>query len=331
MRKLSRRYFLACSSCLAGLAFEELTAARATWAKLAVFGGASVWTVAPPNINFPAKPRDRLAVASWPFRAYIESPTNQWARKKTQEPGMDLKDFAAMVVKRFNLHNIEPLAEHFRSVDTAYVQEFREAVEKAGSHVIDLPAGGRDSYYDPDPVKRKAAVESGKKWVDVARALGSPSIRTHIAGARGVSPDVERTAESLTQLADYGAGKNVLITLENDDLRTEDAFFLVKVIEKANHPWLRALPDFCNSMLSGSAEFNYSAVAALFKDAYSIAHMKDAEVGDNGKVYTVDVARTFAIAKQAGYRGYFSMEWEGKGDPYEGTQKLIEESLKCLT
>jgi len=105
MRKLSRRYFLACSSCLAGLAFEELTAARATWAKLAVFGGASVWTVAPPNINFPTKPRDRLAVASWPFRAYIESPTNQWARK-TQEPGMDLKDFAAVVVKRFNLHNI---------------------------------------------------------------------------------------------------------------------------------------------------------------------------------------------------------------------------------
>jgi len=77
MRKLSRRYFLACSSCLAGLAFEELTAARS---KLAVFGGASVWTVAPPNINFPTKPRDRLAVASWPFRAYIESPTNQWAR-----------------------------------------------------------------------------------------------------------------------------------------------------------------------------------------------------------------------------------------------------------
>jgi sugar phosphate isomerase/epimerase len=58
--------------------------------------------------------------------------------------------------------------------------------------------------------------------------------------------------------------------------------------------------------------------------------VKDSEV-DNGKVFRVDVAKTFAIAKQAGYRGYFSMEWEGEGEPYEGTRKLIEASLKYLS
>jgi len=55
--------------------------------------------------------------------------------------------------------------------------------------------------------------------------------------------------------------------------------------------------------------------------------VKDSEV-DNGKVFRVSMARTFAIAKAAGYRGYFSMEFEGQGGPYEGTQKLLDQSLK---
>jgi sugar phosphate isomerase/epimerase len=280
-------------------------------------------------MKFPTAARERLAVSSWPFREFIDSPTNRWARKP-HEPGMDLKEFPAMVVKRFDVRNIEPLNDHFRSTDATYVREFGEAVERASARVINIPVGGQRSYYDPDLVKRRLAVDFGKKWVDIAAALGSPSIRTHIAGTHGTRPDVDRTAESLSRLADYGAAKNVLINLENDDLKSEDAFFLVQVIAKANHPWLRALPDFCNSMLSGNAEFNYKAMQALFKDAFNIAHMKDSEVGDRGMLYTIDVARTFGIARDAGYHGYFSMEWEGRGEPYAGTQRLIQETLKYL-
>jgi hypothetical protein len=42
------------------------------------------------------------------------------------------------------------------------------------------------------------------------------------------------------------------------------------------------------------------------------------------------VAKCFEIAKASGYRGFFSMEWEGAGEPYAGTQKLIDLSLKYL-
>ena len=103
----------------------------------------------------------------------------------------------------------------------------------------------------------------------------------------------------------------------------------MKVIEKVNSPNLRALPDFCNSMLSGNEKFNYEAVAAMFHHATNICHVKDSETPD-GKVVRVDVPRTFAIAKQAGYRGYFSMEWEGPGEPYEGTASLIKQTLAAL-
>ncbi len=316
MHKTSRRKF-----------FEDSLAAAAG---LAALGGIQNAFCSGPDLKFPTQPHDRLAVASWPFRAFIESPTNRWARHPNQ-PGMDLKNFATLVVKRFGVYNIEPLGEHFRSTDPAYLSEFCEAVEKAGAHVVDIPAGVAASFYDPDSSNRKQAVENGKKWVDVAVALGSPSIRVGVQGVRKVSPDVDRAAESIAQLAAYGAEKSVLVNLENDNLVSEDAFFLVKVLEKVNNPYLHALPDFCNSMLSGDEQFNYAAVTAMFKHAYNISHVKDSEVDDNGKLFTVDVGRTFGIARASGYRGYFSMEWEGRGGPYEGTQKLIDLSLKYLT
>jgi len=321
MKPLSRRDFLSESS---------LAVATAVAARLGLGTGRGLLAArtSEPHRDFPTQPRDRLAVASWPFRAFIESPTNH--DRDPKKPGMDLKQFPAMVVERFNLHNIEPLGDHFASTKPSYLSEFREAIAKAGSHAVDLPCGGHHSFYDPDAAKRRQSVEDAKKWVDVAVAIGSPSIRAHVAGVHGVKPDVDRAGQSLRQLADYGAEKNVIVNLENDDLLTEDAFFIVQVIEKVNHPWLHALPDFCNSMMTGNADFNYRAVTAMFKHAYNIAHMKDEE-GDDGKWYTIDVARTFAIAKDAGYRGYFSMEWEGNGEPYAGTQRLIDESLKNLT
>jgi sugar phosphate isomerase/epimerase len=273
-----------------------------------------------PDIHFPAAPRDRLAVASYPFRNFMDRPGHA---------GIKLTDFAAMVVEKYGIHNIEPLSNHFSSTDPAYLEELRRAVEQAHSHIVNIPTSVGASLYDPDPTHRDKAVANSKKWVDVAVAIGSPSIRVHIQGARGVSPDVGRASESLKQVAEYGAAKNIMINLENDDLDTEDAFFLVKVIDAVNTPWLRGLPDFGNSMMKGDEDFNYRAVEAMFRHAYNISHVKDSEV-DNGKVFRVSMAKTFGIAKAAGYRGYFSMEFEGEGGPYEGTQKLLDESLKDL-
>lgn len=273
-----------------------------------------------PAIHFPTAPRERLAVASYPFRTFMDRPGH---------PGIKLTDFAAMVVEKFGLHNIEPLSQHFPSTEPAYLDELRKAVEHAHSHIVNIPASVGASLYDPDAARRDKAIAGSRKWVDVAAALGSPSIRVHIQGARGTPPDAGRAAESLHQVADYGASRNVVINLENDDLDTEDAFFLAKVIDAVASPWLHALPDFGNSMMKGDEAFNYKAVEAMFRRAYNISHVKDSEV-DNGKVFRVSMAKTFGIAKAAGYRGYFSMEFEGEGGPYEGTQKLIDESLANL-
>ena len=282
-----------------------------------------------PHIDFPTAPRERISVASYPFRMFIEAPGNRSRDAKLK--GFPLLQFPAEVVEKFGVHGIEPLAQHFASTDQAYLEKFRGAVEKAKVRIVNIPTHVRPSFYDPDASVRQQSVTDSKKWIDVAVAVGSPGVRPHINGSKASKPDVDRAAESLRKVADYAAEKNVVVTLENDDPDTEDAFFIAKVIDAVNHPYLRALPDFANSVLKGDLDFNYRAMKEMFARAYNISHVKDGEADDNGKILNIDIEKTFEIAKAANYRGFYSMEYDAPGDPYEPTKKLIELTLQNIS
>jgi sugar phosphate isomerase/epimerase len=323
MKKVTRRSLLRSSAVAAGAGF--ITQA----APLTLLRAANAFAENQPKLQFPTAPRERLSIASWPFRAEIESPTNEYRDKS--KPGMDLKDFAAKVRERFHVPGVEPLSTHFPSTDDRYLKTFREAIDNASVHVVDIPVDNEISFYDPDVAARKQAVQQCKHWVDVALVLGSPSLRTSIADAKNAKPNVDLTAESLRALVDYAASKNVVINLENDNPVSEDPTFLIAVLSEVNHPYLHALPDFCNSMAnSNSEQFNDKTLTMLFPHAYNICHVKDSEVGDNNKVARVDLKHIFTILKASNYRGYCSMEWEGPEDPYVGTERLIAASLANL-
>lgn len=314
MRSISRRGFL--------------KGAAAGGAGFAALGrGASVFAAAEPHIHFPTSPRARLSVTPWPFRADIESPTNHDRNPKL--PGMDLKDFAAMVAEKFDIHNINPLSWHFSSTSSGYISAFRQAVEKAGSHIVGLGLGG-GNFYSPDATARQRSVEHAKKWIDIAVEIGSPSVRPAIDAPHSVKPNVDYCALSYGALAEYGARKNIVVNMENDDPYTQDPFFTVAVIKKVRNPYLRSLPDFGNSAVKGPA-FNARALTAMFAHAYNMSHVKNAVSGDHGKVFKVDFNRIFGIAKASGYRGWYSMEYDTDfGDPYAGTRLLIKETLARL-
>ena len=285
---------------------------------------ASRLRAAVPRANFPSEPRQRLSVSTYPFRSVIKS-----AHRRTTESAnatLTLEEFAASIPDRFGVHGIEPWSPHFESTEPEYVKGLGAAFQKVGVRVVDIPVDAAVQPCSPDAERRKASLDSWRGWVDVAVTLGSPSIRVHLPE----NANDDCVLVMLNRLVEYGTQRRVVINLENDDPKSEEAFRVVKVIEKINSPWLHALPDFCNSRLVGDEEYTYRALTAMFAHAFNISHVKDEE-SDEGKVYRVDVARVFAIAKKANYRGYFSMEWEGRGDPYEGTKRLLQQSLQNLS
>ena len=287
-----------------------------------------------PSIKFPTSPRDRVAVAAYPFREYIVGWKGWDGKTPSTVPAsqqMELKDFAAHVAEKFNVHHIEPWSPIFPSTNPKYLDQFRAAVEKAHSSIVDIAVDGGYSQYSTDPGVREKAVKASNDWIDVGVALGSPSIRTHIDGAKDSKPDVGRCADTLSHVAEYAAKKNIVVALENDNPVSEDPFFIVQVIHKVNSPWLRALPDFGNSLAAHDEQFQDRAMEAMFAHAYGICHVKDGEVDDQGKASHVDLAKTFTTLKNHGYKGYCSIEYDAPGDPYKPTAALIEATIKYLS
>ena len=305
-------------------------AAAGAWLWPGLARGASL----EPSVKFPSAPRERVAVAAYPFREFIVGWKGWDGNSSSSVPKaqqIELKDFAAHVAAKFNVHHIEPWSRVFPSTDPKYLEQFRAAVEKAGSAVVDIAADEEYSQYSVDAGVREQAVDRSKKWIDVGVALGSPSVRTHVHQAKDSKPDVGRAADTLLRVSEYAAKKNVVVHLENDDPVSEDPFFLVQVVEKVNSPWVRALPDFGNTVAAHDEDFAYRAIDAMFAHAYGICHVKAGGVNDAGKVVPVDLARTFAVLKKHGYKGYCSMEFDEPGDPYKATAELVEKTVGFLS
>jgi sugar phosphate isomerase/epimerase len=203
-------------------------------------------------------------------------------------------------------------------------------VNKAGAGIANIAVDGEDSPYSADRDQRDRAIAFSKRWIDVAAVIGSPSVRTNIPEAKDAKPDLDRLAESLRRVVEYAATKNVVVHLENDNPLSEDPFFLVQVIEKVNSRWLHALPDFGNTLNARDEDYAYRAIDAMFAHAYGICHVKDGEVNRQGKTTRVDLARTFAILKKHGYKGYCSIEYDSPGDPYKPTAELVEKTVGFL-
>jgi len=282
-----------------------------------------------PDLQFPSAPRDRIAIASYPFRDVIagahEKPYPSTISK------MDLKNFVVFVKSKFNINKIEPWSEHFRSLDAKYLNDLRSIVEKSGGAIINIAVDGEHSPFAVDKAEREKAIVFSKQWIDVAVSVGSPSVRTNMPPAKDSKPDLDRAAESLLRVAEYGAAKNILVNLENDNPLSEDPFFIVSVIEKVNNPWLHTNPDFANTLATGKTEYAYKGIAEMFKHAYSICHVKAMEADEKGQLVHVDLAKTFGILKSSNYKGYCSMEFDSPGDAYQGTSDLIEKTVQYLS
>ena len=280
---------------------------------------------AEPSFPFPTDPKHRLSVSTYPFRDVIAP----GGKKHSDKPAMTLPEFAATIVDKFGVYGIEPWSVHIHSTEPDHIHSLREAFDKAQLQVVNIPCDVNVRACGT-PEQQKTAQETWHKWVDAASILNSPSIRIHVEPPKN-GDYLPMAVDALKRIADYGAQKNIVLNMENDDPRSEDPERILKMIEAVNSPWVRSLPDFCNSMqIHDDQDYNAKELSELFPHAYNISHVKDVEIV-GGKPLTVDVDRIFTIAKSAGYKGFFSMEAEGSLDPYEGSSKLIAAALKNLS
>jgi sugar phosphate isomerase/epimerase len=211
------------------------------------------------------------------------------------------------------------------------LQELRSRLLGAHSHLINIPVDIEEIWTqgglsDPDKEIREAAISASKKWIDIAAKVGSRAVRCDPGKMQ--PKKLALTVESYKVLAAYGRSKGVQVIIENHGgAGSEHPEELVALFRRAGSNLLGALPDFGNFPDQPTRE---KGLALLFPYARVVCHAKGLEIDSSGNETKFDFPKCLEIAKKAGYKGIYSIEYEGPGDPYEGVQKVLEELLKYL-
>jgi hypothetical protein len=123
---------------------------------------------------------DRIGISSWSFHNFFSTTLDEKLPKLTKS--WDLRDFPAMIADRYHVHQLEMVAPHFESTKLSYVREVKSRLERAHSHLVNIPVdihelGIKGGLSDPDPKIRENAISACTKWMDIAQQLGAKSVR----------------------------------------------------------------------------------------------------------------------------------------------------------
>lgn len=270
----------------------------------------------------------RIGVCSWSHHGYFE----KTRPKDFKWPGkmLDLREYPALVADKYHVYNFELCNTHFESTSPAYIKDLKKAVAKAHGRITDMPVDYEADWQgvglcDPDDTKWRKEIEERKKWVDIAAALGAESVRPNPGGTVQMT-DFTRPIAAYKELAEYGKTKGVKVLIENHGNVAAKAENIVTIIKAAGPPWAGTLPDFGNF----EEQERYQSLEAMFPLAQVVCHARGLEFDEKGHETRFDFARCVRISKAAGFKGVYSAEFAGPGDPYEGTQNIIGELLELI-
>ncbi|HZS56721.1 MAG TPA: TIM barrel protein [Bryobacteraceae bacterium] len=259
----------------------------------------------------------RLACNSWPFRGYFDTPQMHRYRD-SKYPLLSQAEFPQFLADHFGIHNVEFLPQHFVDTDPGTIAKIKEGLKKANSGCCNLMGVQVAGGVFVNNANRQTIVQEAERWTKVASALGSPSITIALTGRGRV--DAHTASGNLAPATDAIRRKGIKVLFHNDDMQRENADILTSVIQELGRDRTGTCPDFGN-FATKSADFALEQLRALASYASNICHAKDG-IAENGKFYADNFPASMKVMHDAGFRGVYSIEFEGLGEPLEGVRKL---------
>jgi len=227
-----------------------------------------------------------------------------------------LIDFPKLCIKEFGVDAVELCQMHFLSTDQNYIDKVKDALDRSRLRLVNIPV---DLGYaaEPDIERRKAGFNILRKWFEIAKYLGSPSVRVNTGKGEGEEA-LQIAIDGYRELAEMAKETGVRLLIENHGGISEKAEDIIRIIEEVGSEYLGTCPDFGNF----PPETRYEGLAKLAKYA-AVVHAKTFEFNEKGEDTKIDVKRCVNILRQEGFHGYYSVEFEGQGDQREGVRKTI--------
>jgi sugar phosphate isomerase/epimerase len=234
-------------------------------------------------------------------------------------------DFAMTAKKEYGIRAVEYVNQFFKdkAKDKAYLSEMKKRAKDNGVKSVLIMCDGEGMTGHPDKAERQKAVENHYKWVEAAKFLGCHAIRVNAYSSGTYQEQMERVADGLRKLTEFGAQHKISVIVENHGGLSSNGAWLSETMRRVNHPRCGTLPDFGNFY-----EYDrYLGVQEMMPFAKGVsAKSHDFDAHDN-ELHT-DFKRMMQIVLDAGYSGYLGIEYEGnkmsEPDGIRATKRLLE-------
>ena len=265
----------------------------------------------------------------------------QWSlHKKLFAKEMDNLDFPGVAKNTYGISVVEYVNQFFKdkAKDEKYLAELLKRCKDNGVKNHLIMCDGEGELGDSDSKKRMQAVENHYKWVDAAKYLGCITIRVNAFG-QGTDEEVQKAAiESLGKLGEYASKVGINVIVENHGGYTSNGQWMAGVMKGVNRKNVGTLPDFGNFCLKREGgqmwgtpcieEYDkYKGVGEMMPYAKGVS-AKTHDFDDQGNCIETDYMKMLKVVKDAGFKGYLGIEYEGdkisEDEGIKKTKALIE-------
>lgn len=273
---------------------------------------------------------NRIGLASYALWQFQHAPL------RDLEKNLDL-------AAQWGFAGLEILERQMEQRDHAYLQHLKRAALVRGLDLYGMAT--HQTFLTPDPDKQKKNVEMTIGYLELAYQLGIPHIRVQtgtwgtsrdfddLMAHRGIEPPLpgykdedgfKWVIDCFERCIPTAEKCGVVMGLENHWGLGRTPQGVNRIVEAVNSPWLGVTCDMGNFL-----ENPYDKLDAILPRA-TMVHAKTYYGGGLWYTLDLDYPRIIALIRKRHYRGYVSLEFEGKENPMIGVPRSLATLQKAF-
>ena len=272
------------------------------------------------------------ASAGWKGNRIGVSTYSFWHFRKERVEVADCIDRAAAM----GFDGVEILHRQMSSESNEYLQKLKHRAFVAGVDLMGFSI--HQGFVSPDPERRQKNIDHTLHCIELAYKLGIPTLRLNtgrwgtirsfdeLMAKKGIEPKLEGYTEdqafgwvidSIEKCLKKAEECGVCMGLENHWGLGRTAAGVTRIVDAIRSPWLKITTDTGNFL-----EDMYPQMEAMAPQTVLI-QAKTYYGGGNWYTLDIDYERVAKIFRAVNYRGYVSLEFEGKEDAATAVPKSL--------
>ena len=238
---------------------------------------------------------------------------------------------------RMGFDGIELLLVQMSSEEHSHLMKIKKQAYHAGLDLMGFST--HQGFVYPDKAKRKENIDKTIHQIELAYKLGIPTMRLNtgrwgtsenfdaLMANKGIEPALDGYTEedgfnwvmdSIKEFLPTAEKCGIVLGLENHWGIGRTAKAVKRIVDTINSPWLQVTLDTGNFL-----EDQYEQAELLAPQTYLV--QAKTYYGE-GKWYTLDIdyKRVGDMMRRHNYKGWISLEFEGKEDPLTAVPKSLE-------